>query len=118
MKSETEKLLKEYEELLFDLETQSCQHGENGNRKTGEDYQSCCGISYEYLNDIGCRAALENIIDSLPPADAKKLQEIILPLDSRLKQLIKSGIPWAVNETKYPRGKYWWLYGLPKGVNP
>jgi len=50
-------LLADYAMLVESLETQSCSHGKNGTRRTGSAWQDCCGISYEFANDLAVRDA-------------------------------------------------------------
>lgn len=108
-----------YNEIITNIENQSCSHR--------SDFKKCCGMSYEYFNDIFCRDVLENILSN----NSNKTQEIIIkelePLDKRLKNLCRKGFVYDVNSTEkelLKASKYWneneekwWNKYLPKGVN-
>ena len=113
-------LVSRYAQLIETHETQSCPHGTDGIQKTGDAFRYCCGISYEYINDLSCRDALQIIIDLLPPYEAENLTNLLIPFDNRLKSLQKDE-EFVLNKSvinKYPKEKYWWLYGLPVSVEP
>jgi len=115
-----EGLIKEYTKLIETHETQSCYHGSKGTLNTGESFQYCCGVSYEYINDLSCRDALQIIIDLLPPDESIRLNALISTLDNRLQRL-QVNEEFFLNENeikKYPKEKFWWFYGLPISVKP
>jgi hypothetical protein len=102
-----EELVRRYEEVVESLETQSCSHGEDGARLTGEEWQYCCGISYEYRNDISPRGVLE-IPFEVAPDETRELRARVEPLDRRLLALMDV-------DASTPR---WWMERLPRGVIP
>lgn len=116
--SQTEKLVREYEALVHSVESQSCNHGPDGTKRTGVDYQQCCGVSYEYINDLSCRTALHSLIARLSPQDAASLVEKLRPLDARLRTLLQDDrFLLDPNMTfSFPQNIYWWYYGLPRGI--
>jgi hypothetical protein len=65
-----------------------CPHGKNIILFNRDVVQSCCEVSYEYLNDIYVRSALEIIINNLPPDKSKLLKTEINKTDEILKKLI------------------------------
>jgi hypothetical protein len=99
-----EGLLTEYEHLVRSIEAQSCAHGPNGSTLTGEDWQSCCGVSYEYSNDISVRDALAVFLE-LMPAEEVPFRQRVAALDARLRAFIESDAETAD----------WW-HRLPRGV--
>ncbi|SRR5437762_9977394 len=104
-----EGLIGRYEELVESIETQSCLHGPNHRRQTGSAWQSCCGISYEYLNDLAVRDVLETILTLCPGDDAAGPRAKVATLDDRLYGL------YAHHPT---RAGTWWREGLPRGIVP
>ena len=113
--------LKAYEALVRDVETESCSHGPSGRRQTGEAYRACCGISYEYFNDIVSRDYLQAAIQDLPPEESARLAARLAPLDERLRALAAAGTPvdWDADfQARWPEAVYWWHYRLPRGVEP
>lgn len=102
-------LLERYTALVESLETQSCAHGENGTRQTGSDWQYCCGVSYEFDNDLSVRDALEIIVCIVGPSGVALPLDEIAALDTRL---------YAFYEHKPPRNGEWWRQGLPRGIRP
>jgi hypothetical protein len=90
-------LLRRYREVIMSTTTESCGHGPNGARLTGENWRACCGISYEYLNDISVRTALERIVTLTPAEVAAPIRLQLAALDAELRQLIddaNSEDPW------------------------
>ena len=55
-------LLRQHGTVVTSVETQSCDHRRGGARQTGEAWQHCCGVSYEYLNDISVRDAIQVLL--------------------------------------------------------
>jgi hypothetical protein len=100
-------LIKDYTRLVESVETQSCSHGPCGQRQTGLAWQHCCGISYEYRNDISVRDAIQLILDIAPKDTTHALAAEILNLDNRL---------YALYTHCPPRTGRWWHSGLPEGV--
>jgi hypothetical protein len=100
-------LLSEYEKLVSSVETQSCNHGPFGRRLTGKDWQDCCGISYEYTNDISIRSAIEIILLNAKDHVDDDLKEKIASLDNRL---------FGLYENRPPRSGQWWHQDLPRGI--
>ncbi len=100
-----EELVRRYEAVVESLETRSCPHGRDGARLTGEEWQYCCGISYEYWNDISPRDAMEILFDAAPD-ETRELRARVEPLDRRLLALmdVDAGTP------------RWWMERLPRGV--
>lgn len=102
-------LLSGYRTLVESIATQSCHHGSDGKRRTGVDWQECCGISYEYTNDLAVRDAIENVLTVLPDDSEAHFRAEILALDARLYPLYRH---------RPPRTGEWWHEGLPRGVTP
>jgi len=102
-----EYLLSEYEELVFSVETESCDHGSFGRHRAGEDWQTCCGISYEYINDISVHDAIEVILSLASNHMTDELKTKIASLDERL---------YALYEHCPERHGAWWHQGLPRGI--
>src|SRR5687767_13625192 len=86
-----------YRSLVESIETQSCCHG--GKRRTGVAWQECCGISYEYSNDLSVRDAAQNVLDVLPGDSEAHFRSDILALDARL---------YALYKHRPPRTGEWW----------
>ena len=95
-------LLSKYQELIESLEANK------------HDY------SYEYINDLSMRNAIQIILDCLPIEEKQKFYSKIEGLDKRLKaQMVTSD--FICNEKvihQYPQAVYWWYYGLPKCIEP
>ncbi|QQO07614.1 hypothetical protein [Breznakiella homolactica] len=109
-------VLEKYEILITSTENSQCEH--NGQIRTGLDYQNCCGISYEYTNDLSCRTAIEIILRNTAGNKIEKYKERIDSLDKRFKAIPKND-KWIVNQAsieKYEKNGYWWFYGLPLTV--
>lgn len=102
-------LLAQYQKVLDNVETQSCEHGEKGARQTGREWVFCCGISYEYLNDISVRDQLAKELEDKRLSQAE--MDLLAKLDERLKALLRKN---GVN----PDQKDFWRNGLPFGVEP
>lgn len=100
-------LVHQYATVVTSVETQSCDHGRDGARQTGEAWQHCCGVSYEYLNDISVRDAIQVLLDLAPSEASRALGVEVADLDDRLHRLY-------VHEPDR-RGR-WWRDGLPVGV--
>jgi hypothetical protein len=100
-------LLHEYDRLIYSIEQQSCVHA--GENRSGHDWQYCCGVSYEYLNDINVRdlIALQLTTNELTRDENFQL----VRLDHRLQVLL------AKNEVSM-EGSIFWKNGLPYGVIP
>lgn len=113
-----ERLVAEYTTLVQSVESESCEHGTDGRRRYGDEYRACCGVIYEYVNDLACRDALLVFIQQLPQEEAAKLQERLEALDGRLKQLLTDDqfILDPKVQSKYSRATQWWYYGLPRGI--
>lgn len=99
-------LLGDYEALVRSVETQSCFHGAAESIRTGEDWQWCCGVSYEYRNDIAVRDALAVFLDVIPAEEAR-FRQTVAALDARLRACIES-------ETDTETARWW--ERLPRGV--
>jgi hypothetical protein len=97
-------LLADYERLVRSVETRSCEHGHGLNM--GDQWQQCCGISYEYTNDLAVRDAIEIIVQAVPSASPQLRQELSR-LDERL---------YALYEHRPLRIDRWWRSGLPAGI--
>lgn len=102
-------LLAEYAELVESVETQSCAHGANGTRRIGAAWQQCCGVSYEYANDLAVRDALEIVLRVAGPGSAALPYLEIDALDARLA---------ALHEPVPTRRGLWWRTGTPRGILP
>lgn len=105
-----------YETLIIRTETSACEH--NGQIRHGGDYQTCCGVSYEYLNDLSCRDMMEIIIRNVSPEKLDAFRERITALDERFRRIPKND-KWIIAEhavEKYRKLDYWWYYGLPLTV--
>ncbi len=77
-------------------------------------------MSYEYLNDISIRDAIQILLDGLPDDERKTLYSKVQPMDARLRSYIIPG-EFICNEKarlRYPPDIYWWYYGLPGCVQP
>jgi hypothetical protein len=104
-----EELIDRYREIIESIETQSCKHGPNGTIRVGENWRDCCGVSYEYLNDIFVRNLIEKAkqANRLSHEQSKELDA----LDLRLKSLLlKNGVDVS--------GPEFWKGGLPFGIKP
>ncbi len=105
-------LLADYDLLVRSCETQICQ-------KSKRPYAECCGVSYEYINDISARrTALEIIMDNLDNGEKARVMGLVDPIDKRLKVLLdENDRKFHDKEIEgYPEDKYWWEYKLPKCV--
>lgn len=100
-------LVAEYGEFVESVETQSCDHGSGGLRLTGQAWQECCGMSYEYINDLAVRDAIEIILAQAPPDLTRTFAQEIAKLDDRL---------YALYSRRPSRVGRWWYDGLPDGV--
>ena len=100
-------LIKRYEAVIASVETQSCHHGPGGQRQTGDAWRCCCGISYEYLNDISIRDAIQVVLEKAPAEATRSLVAETAALDARLYALYRH-CPERVGR--------WWRDGLPEGV--
>ena len=111
-------LVDEYAQLVSSVETQTCQHGPNGTILTGEKYFECCGVSYEYLNDISVRTAIEMIIEMISEPERVRIIDLIQPIDYRLKSILaKNEKVFRTTEIKgMSREKYWWRYKIPATI--
>lgn len=103
-------LIEQYSEVVQNVKTQSCPHTKDGTRRTGEEYFSCCGISYEYKNDISKREALQIIIDIVNTDLSNSIINRIYEIDMTLKDLI------IRNNTDPDFNINWWKKYLPYGV--
>lgn len=109
-------LISRYEEVVHNVKTQTCPHTRDGSLNTGEEYFSCCGISYEYWNDISSRHAIHVIIQAINNDSKQKIENQIQKIDNELKDLILMN-----NDNKDPifdPRKEWWKEYLPYGVRP
>jgi hypothetical protein len=97
-------LLERYDTLVTSIETQSCRHTRDGSLKTGEAWQYCCGIYYEYTNNVACRHAFERIFQIAPDGVPAQILERVAELDRRLRSQIDP-----------PLEELWW-YTLPRSV--
>jgi hypothetical protein len=100
-------LLERYDKLISSVESQTCSHGPGATLRTGEAWQSCCGISYEYYNDIASRTALAIVLEFSRCAFSPQALDQLVALDERLHSLYPGG---------HSRGPGWWEQGLPAGV--
>jgi hypothetical protein len=94
-------LLAEYAVLVESVESQSCSHGAK--------WQDCCGVSYEYANDIAVRDAIGIVLLVVGPNGVPLPLDEIVALDERL---------YALYEHAPPRTGAWWRSGLPRGILP
>lgn len=109
-------LIARYKEVVFNVKTQSCPHTRDGSMRRGEAYFSCCGISYEYFNDISVRTSIEIILASVNGMLKEKIYERVESIDSELKALIVKN-----SENSHPDFQdclRWWEKYLPYGVRP
>jgi hypothetical protein len=102
-------LLERYEAVVLSIETGTCGHGPNGTRRTGRDWEQCCGISYEYWNDIAVRDGIDTVLSFVPGDAAADVRSRVGALDDRL---------YALYEKRPARHGRWWHKCLPKGVIP
>lgn len=102
-------LLEEYAKVIARVESRSCRHGPRGTVLKDRQWQHCCGVSYEYRNDISVRTAIEIIIRVAAPALGRPERERLATLDTRLH---------ALYAHQPPRRGSWWECGLPLGVLP
>ena len=100
-------LLERYAEVVDALEHQRCAHGPGGTWLTGRAWQSCCGTSYEYHDDVAVRDALALILEHAGSGLSLQAAERIRQLDDRLHALFAPG---------HGRGQRWWHESLPAGV--
>ena len=113
-------LISQYETVVTTCELETCHHGPNGTALRGEAFRDCCGISYEYMNDISCRYALQIIIDSVSDLEKARIQGLISELDQRLKALLDKN-PEIYRDTEMaekPKDIFWWHYKLPVTIRP
>ena len=94
-------LLAQYAELVESIEAQRCSHS--------AAWQDCCGVSYEYANDISVRDAIGIILCAVGPEAAALPRQEIDALDGRLH---------ALYEHAPARTGAWWRVGLPRGILP
>jgi hypothetical protein len=100
-------LLTTYEAVAEGIAAQSCVHGPRGSRQTGAAWQSCCGVSYEYKNDIAVRDALEYLLAISPVALSDEARSQVAAIDDVLYVLYIHA-----PERLGP----WWHHGFPAGV--
>jgi hypothetical protein len=100
-------LIDRYRNLVESVETQSCPHGPGGSRKTGRDWQDCCGITYEFANSLSCRDALRVLEDHAPPEATTNFRKEVAALDERLYALY-THLPARTGD--------WWNRGYPRGI--
>ena len=96
-------LLEEYEVVIRSVEAQSCFHGPGGSLVTGENWQWCCGVSYEYWNDIAVRDSLAVFMEVVP-ADETLFRQRVAALDARLRTLIEMQAETSRWWERLPRG--------------
>jgi hypothetical protein len=104
-------LLDSYEGLLRSLETGRCEHS--------AEYASCCGDFYEFTNDLSVRNAIEIVLDAVSEAERARIMTRVAPLDERYRNT-QVGTDFFLApgaRSRYPQAKYWWYYGLPRGVH-
>lgn len=104
-------LLGSYESLVHSLETGRCSHS--------DDYASCCGDFYEFTNDLSVRGAIEIVLDSISGTERTRIVAMIAALDERYRRT-QVGAEFFLGSgarARYPEPKYWWYYGLPRGVH-
>ena len=112
-------LLREYEALIRSVETQSCSHVAGSKPNTRDDWRACCGLSYEYLNDLSVRDALQIIMDAIPSSESARIMGLVGPLDFRLRrQLFSAESEASVAKRAGPVGGAWWRLKLPDVIAP
>src|SRR5690242_5524182 len=77
-------LIAAYQQLVESVETESCSHGPNGSRLVGSAWSACCGLSYEFTNDVSVRDALEHFLKLASAAMPNEKIAAIAHLDDRL----------------------------------
>jgi hypothetical protein len=104
-------LLDSYESLVRSLETGRCDHS--------GDYASCCGDFYEFTNDLSVRDAIEIVLDSVSEPERTRIMNRVAPIDERYRrtQVGSDFFLGSRAQSRYPEAKYWWYYGLPRGVH-
>jgi len=102
-----EYLVAQYRSVIESIETQTCGHGPSGTLRRGSAWQQCCGMSYEYQNDITVRDALEIIAHVARSCVPAAVTGEVAVLDQRLH---------ALYEHKPAKLGKWWRQGLPRGV--
>jgi hypothetical protein len=100
-------LASKYESIIRSIETQSCRHGQGGTLQTGDAWQYCCGIWYEYDSDTRTRTAIEIILTTVPAEILVSERLLVADLDERL---------YALYDDPPLREGYWWEKTLPRGV--
>jgi hypothetical protein len=100
-------LVSKYESIIRSIETQSCRHGQGGTLQTGDAWRYCCGIWYEYENDITTRTVIAIILTNVPTEFLVPERVLIGDLDKRL---------YALYDDPPLREGYWWEKTLPRGV--
>jgi hypothetical protein len=93
--------------VVDSLQQQRCFHGRNGSPLTGKEWQECCGISYEYHNDIATRDALALLLELASAAISTEDLARVAELDDALYGLFPAG---------HDRSQHWWHEALPTGV--
>ena len=101
-------LIDSYDALVRSIETETCPHGPDGATLQGDDWRFCCGVSYEYLNDISVRDAVELLCSVVPEEGTVALREAIAAIDLRLRRFYPASAT----------GPYWWREALPVNVLP
>lgn len=112
------RLLEEYKRLVLSCRDEKSYYGKYENEGSKENWRYGPGISYEYLNYISCRTALQIILDNVAVEKIVDIKMIIKEYDQILKPLIDIN-PKVLNKKenkKYPREVYWWKYKLPINV--
>jgi len=100
-------LIQKYKDIVDNVNNQKCPHG--------NDYQNCCGISYEYYNDISVRTALQILIDNLSDKESNQIIQEINSIDLIHKKLIIDN-PVNYGKEYHLKKHKWWENLLPMGV--
>lgn len=109
-------LIEQYRRVVCHIQTQTCSHTKDGLVNTGDDFIYCCGISYEYFNDISVRKALQIIMDNVNEGLKSTIMLLIRDIDQELQDLI---IKNPENENPcFDESFNWWSKYLPFGVKP
>jgi ribulose bisphosphate carboxylase small subunit len=77
------------------------------------------GIPEEYENDMDYRNSIQELVGKIPGVKIKKELSELNELDNRFnKILIPGNIFFGIEHLKdrYPKERYWWLYGLPRSI--
>jgi hypothetical protein len=112
------RLINEYKRLVMSCRDEKSYFGNYENDGSKENWKYGPGISYEYMNYVSCRTAIQIIIDSISKEKTEKICDEINEYDIILKHLVDENPKtfYKKRHKKYPEEIYWWYYKLPINV--